>query len=1030
MAFTTKLDLINAKFCQSDGGLLTLSGDTRIHDVGTLQYTSNQCATYVARSVPDVAYVTGKTACYVPLTAMNTYSGTTVPSTYAKLTSVATYTGTTAPNTYAKLTSIATYTGTTAPGTYAKLTSIATYTGTTAPNTYASKSAFTGYTASTTTLVNSKASQASVAVYTGTTAPATYAKLTSVATYTGTTAPNTYAKLTSIATYTGTTAINSFANKTDYANFSACTKTITDYAITGASNGLSKPTVHSVVWGGALTQATTLYGSQVVNINANAVNLTGATSGIRLSGTTYLAPPAGIGNLLCINTSSGQIGVTSLSSFGGVTGGTNGIIDCGNQRLGLGGALCADTTIGGGANSLTLGSTASKLDQFNVCASGSSSIRTGQLTQTASCVSLSASGMTFSDLCAVPHGILYNGDYSLSYCERSLVDKAYVDTVATGLDVHAAATVTTTGSNIALNNTTTSLDGITLVNGWRVLVRNQTADWQNGIYIVNTGGTWSRATDYNFVPPGEIGNGDLVPVITGSTFNSTIWVQIEQDPIVSGDSINFSLFSQTIDVLEGQGTCVTMAGAVHTVCVKLAGGQPTSCGLSVTNSGLCVDSGIAGNGLSYSAGVINANACAMGLGVPSLSVSYCNDVLVLATSAVTGAVGAITAANNGLTKTGSYVSLGGLLTGATTITGSDTCTLTYTDTAITNKRGILYGGDYENTFVARSLVTARYVTGKTACYVPLTAMATYTGTTAPATYAKLTSIATYTGTTAPATYAKLTSIATYTGTTAPNTYASKSAFTGYTASTSILVNSKASQASVATYTGTTAPNTYAKLTSIATYTGTTAPNSFANKTDYANFSACTKTVTDIAITGASNGLSKVGNHDVVWGGTLTQATNIYGSQIVNINASAVNLTGTSGIHLSGTTYLSSPAAGQTSDSILVWDAATSAIQKIVGSTLGDKNNIYSYTAITGTKTLSTGSSYVVLVTAPSTVTLPSPACDGQAFKIKDAAGTALTNNISIVGTIDGASGALINTNYGALEIMYTGGAWYTLSFVN
>jgi phage-related tail fiber protein len=54
--------------------------------------------------------------------------------------------------------------------------------------------------------------------------------------------------------------------------------------------------------------------------------------------------------------------------------------------------------------------------------------------------------------------------------------------------------VTTTG-DIALNNSTTIIDGYTLQNGDRVLVKNQSTPSQNGIYIVNTAGAWSRSLD-------------------------------------------------------------------------------------------------------------------------------------------------------------------------------------------------------------------------------------------------------------------------------------------------------------------------------------------------------------------------------------------------------------------------------------------------------------------------------------------------------------------------------------------------------
>ncbi len=52
-----------------------------------------------------------------------------------------------------------------------------------------------------------------------------------------------------------------------------------------------------------------------------------------------------------------------------------------------------------------------------------------------------------------------------------------------------------TVGDIALNNSTTIIDGYTLQNGDRVLVKNQATSSQNGIYVVNTAGAWSRSLD-------------------------------------------------------------------------------------------------------------------------------------------------------------------------------------------------------------------------------------------------------------------------------------------------------------------------------------------------------------------------------------------------------------------------------------------------------------------------------------------------------------------------------------------------------
>lgn len=112
------------------------------------------------------------------------------------------------------------------------------------------------------------------------------------------------------------------------------------------------------------------------------------------------------------------------------------------------------------------------------------------------------------------------------------------------------------------------------------------------------------------------------------------------------------------------------------------------------------------------------------------------------------------------------------------------------------------------------------------------------------------------------------------------------------------------------------------------------------------------------------------------------------------------------------------------------------VLKQTGGGSGDKNNKYGKEIVTGDTYLTTGSSYVILVSGstPVTIYLPTIPFDGMAVIVKDISGNALNNNITIDGNglnleINGS--ATINTNYGALEFMYDSIAqWVILSFVN
>ncbi|MCK9532231.1 MAG: hypothetical protein M0R77_16975 [Gammaproteobacteria bacterium] len=82
--------------------------------------------------------------------------------------------------------------------------------------------------------------------------------------------------------------------------------------------------------------------------------------------------------------------------------------------------------------------------------------------------------------------------------------------------------VSTTGSDITLDNTTTTLDDITLTDGMRVLVKDQTDTTENGIYVVSTSGSWTRSDDAN--DAGELTNGMAVTVNIGTLNAGTNWM--------------------------------------------------------------------------------------------------------------------------------------------------------------------------------------------------------------------------------------------------------------------------------------------------------------------------------------------------------------------------------------------------------------------------------------------------------------------------------------------------------------------------
>jgi len=127
--------------------------------------------------------------------------------------------------------------------------------------------------------------------------------------------------------------------------------------------------------------------------------------------------------------------------------------------------------------------------------------------------------------------------------------KAYVDSVAEGLHVHASVAAATTG-NIDLGSGVAAVDGVTLSSGDRVLVHLQDDAEENGIYVSN-GTTLSRAADYDTA--NEIQVGDFVFVEGGTVYGATGWVQTESVVALGTDPILWVQFSGAGTFTAGDG---------------------------------------------------------------------------------------------------------------------------------------------------------------------------------------------------------------------------------------------------------------------------------------------------------------------------------------------------------------------------------------------------------------------------------------------------------------------------------------------
>jgi hypothetical protein len=234
----------------------------------------------------------------------------------------------------------------------------------------------------------------------------------------------------------------------------------------------------------------------------------------------------------------------------------------------------AGITVANSAGGISVGITNTAVSSGSYGSSSSVSTFTvnsqGQLTAAAS-VPINAIALTTGSISTAPTN------------DTDIANKIYVDSVAQGLNFHAAcnyasvaaytvsyyngpanngvgATLTNAGANAAF-----AIDGVTMTSGNignRLLIKDMANAAYNGVYTLTTVGSGSvawvltRATDYDTSGTGtnEIDAGDFVYVLAGSTLANTSWVQQTPLPIIIGTtSIVFTQFAAQISYTAGTG---------------------------------------------------------------------------------------------------------------------------------------------------------------------------------------------------------------------------------------------------------------------------------------------------------------------------------------------------------------------------------------------------------------------------------------------------------------------------------------------
>lgn len=160
-------------------------------------------------------------------------------------------------------------------------------------------------------------------------------------------------------------------------------------------------------------------------------------------------------------------------------------------------------------------------------------------------------------------------------------NKNYVDNLVSGLswklDVRAATTGNGTLASAYANGSV--IDSVTLATGDRVLIKNQSTQSENGIYIVNVSGAPTRAADADTTA--ELNNA-TVSVLDGSVNTGLSYTQTTKNPTIGSSNIVWGLYA---------------AGQTYTA----------STGLTAVGNDFRLASSAAGTGLSYAAGVLSVD---------------------------------------------------------------------------------------------------------------------------------------------------------------------------------------------------------------------------------------------------------------------------------------------------------------------------------------------------------------------------------------------------------------------------------------
>jgi hypothetical protein len=346
---------------------------------------------------------------------------------------------------------------------------------------------------------------------------------------------------------------------------------------------------------------------------------------------------------------------------------------------GVSNAQLANSTITLGSSTLTLGSTTTSI-------AGVTELTVDNINFNGNTISSTDSN---GDLILSPNGtgsVDVSNSRIIGLAEpvngTDATTKNYVDNAITGLDWKSSVNLLAS-SNVALTGSTNTLviDGHAALdssdnNVYRLLLIGQTTGSQNGIYTYTDDGTnytLVRSTDADTYQ--ELINSSVF-VTEGTTYGNTGWVQTNHY-LTSFSSQSWSQFSGAGAYSAGAGLGQT--GTEFFVNVAADGG------IEIVSDALQLKSGVAGNGLTYTTGVLAVGGTADRITVGSDSVDIASTYVgqnsittvgTIANGTWQGSVVGSTYGGTGVNNGSSTITLGGNLV----TSGANALTLTTTGT--------------------------------------------------------------------------------------------------------------------------------------------------------------------------------------------------------------------------------------------------------------------------------------------------------------------------------------------------------------